>query len=194
MEKQINRKSYPTTNYEFFKYEDFDTFNWVVYYKYISDKYKTKFNTDAPQYSIIEQNLSMFNKLILELKMAFNRLRPLQSSFIEDIPIKTYITYSGQTPALPSGHSLQGFLFGALIYYNLKKYFDSLNVIDYEYELYLLVRVCKDTGHRRIIAGLHYPSDVLASWIIFGNILKYLKIDDQVRPYYEMLKCELEIR
>ena len=133
----------------------------------------------------------MFNKLILELKMAFNRLRPLQSSFIEDIPIKTYITYSGQTPALPSGHSLQGFLFGALIYYNFKKYFDSLNTVD---ELYLLVRVCKDAGHRRIMAGLHYPSDMLASWVIFGHILKYLKIDDQVRPYYEILESELEIR
>ena len=190
MEKQIN-KSYPMTNYEFFKYEDFYTFNCTVYYKYISEKYKTKFNTDPPKYSIIKQNLYMFNKLTMELKMAFNRLRPLQSSFIEDIPIKTYIAYSNQTPSLPSGHALHGFLFGALIYYNLKKYFDSLNVIDYEYELYLLVRVCKDIGHRRIMAGLHYTSDMLASWVIFGHILKYLKIDNQVRPYYEMLKDEL---
>ena len=193
-ENKTNKKSYPTTNYEFFKYEDFYNFNWVVYYRYISDKYKSKFNTDTTEFWLIEQTLYMFTKLIFELKMAFNRLRPSQSSFIENIPIKTYITYSGQTPALPSGHSLQGFLFSALIYYNLKKYFDSLNVIEYEYELYLLVRVCKDAGHRRIMAGLHYPSDMLASWVIFGHILKYLKIDDQVRPYYEMLESELEIR
>ena len=185
-------KSYPITHYEFFKYEDFDTFNWAVYYKYISDKYVKKFNTNPPSYSLINKNLSIFNKLILETKMAFNRLRPLQTSFIERIPIKTYITYAGQTPAIPSGHSSQGFLFGALAYYNFKKYFDSLSKTDFEYELYLLVRVSKDTGHRRIMAGVHYPSDMLASWILFGHILKYLKIDDKVKIYYNKLKSELE--
>jgi len=185
-------KSYPTTHYEFFKYEDFDTFNWSVYYKYLSDKYINKFNMFAPSYSLIEKSLSIFNKLILEIKMAFNRPRPLQTSFIEKIPIKTYITYAGQTPAIPSGHSSQGFLFGALIYYNFKKYFDSLNKTDYDYELYLLVRVSKDTGHRRIMAGIHYPSDMLASWIMFEHILKYLKIDIQTKPYYDKLKSELD--
>jgi len=185
-------KSYPTTHYEFFKYEDFDTFNWVVYYKYISYKYVKKFNTKPPSYSLIEKNLSIFNKLILETKMAFNRLRPLQTSFIERIPIQTYITYAGQTPAIPSGHSFQGFLFGALVYYNFKKYFDSLSKTKLEYELYLLVRVSKDTGHRRIMAGIHYPSDMLASWIMFDHVLKYLKIDDKVKIYYNKLKSDLE--
>jgi hypothetical protein len=190
--KCANNKSYPTTNYEFFKYEDFDTFNWTVYYKYLSEKYMKKFNTEAPKYSLIEKDLFRFNKLILEIKMAFNRLRPLQTSFIEKIPIKTYITYAGQTPALPSGHSSQGFLFGALIYYNFKNYFESLNKTDFEYELYLLVRVSKDTGHRRIMAGIHYPSDMLASLLIFKNVLKFLKIDKKVRPYYKKLKLELD--
>jgi hypothetical protein len=190
--KCATTKSYPTTHYEFFKYEDFDTFNWTVYYRYIADKYKKKFNKEAPSYSQIEKNLGIFNKLILEVKMAFNRLRPLQTSFIEQIPIKTYITYAGQTPALPSGHSSQGFLFGALIYYNFKQYFDSLNSTDIEYELHLLVRVCKDTGHRRIMAGIHYPSDMLASWVMFDHVLKHLKIDNQVGPYYEKLKLELK--
>jgi hypothetical protein len=189
-------KSYPTTHYEFFKYEDFDTFNWIVYYKYISNKYKDTLLNDAPSFSLIESRLGIFNKLILELKMAFNRLRPLQSSFIEQIPIKTYITYAGQTPAIPSGHSSQGFLFGALVYSQLKTYFDLLNKIDkslFEKELYLLVRVCKDTGHRRIMAGIHYPSDMLASWIIFKHIIIYLNIEDEVIPYYEKLKSELDM-
>jgi hypothetical protein len=189
--KNINNFSYPLTHYEFFKYEDFDIFNFIVYYRYISHKYKQKFNKDAPCYDEIKKNISRFNKLILEIKVAFNRIRPYQASFIEKIPIKTYITYAGQTPSIPSGHSLYGFLFGALIFYKLKNYFDSLEVDELKCELDLLIRISKDIGHRRIMAGVHYPSDMLGSWIIFENIIKFLKIDDKIIAYYDKLKINL---
>jgi PAP2 superfamily len=187
----IGDKSYPKTHYQFFKYEDFDTFNWTVYYKYISNKYKNKFNKDAPSIDIINFELSRFNKLILELKRAFNRLRPFQSSFIENIPIKTYITYAGQTPAIPSGHSFQGFLFGALVYSNLSEYFLSLDPIELESQMKLLIRVVKDTGHRRVMAGIHYPSDMLASWFVFEIVAKFLNIDKNIAQYKNDLYKEL---
>ena len=36
-------KLYPTTNYDFYKCEDFEMINWFVYYNYINSKYEEKF-------------------------------------------------------------------------------------------------------------------------------------------------------
>lgn len=124
--------------------------------------------------------------------MTFNRLRPFQSAFVEDINIKTYISYAGQTPALPSGHSLQGFLFGAFIYLYFIKYYELLNKIEFNEEINLLVDVSKETGDRRVMAGVHYPSDVLASWIVFCCIINNLNIKIIIKPYYYLLKTKLD--
>jgi hypothetical protein len=180
----FTNKSYPKTNYEFFKYEDFYTFNWYVYYNYLKQKYPTIID-----YYIIEQQMLSFNKLILELKQLFNRLRPYQSSNIENISITHHISYAGQTPAMPSGHSVQGFLMGALLYHYGSLYFKSLDTKTFEKEINLLIRITKDTGHRRIIAGVHYPSDMIGSYYVYLNIIKYLDID--VKLYNERLLKEI---
>jgi len=132
-----------------------------------------------------------FNKLILELKQLFGRLRPFQSAQIENIQINTFITYAGQTPALPSGHSVQGFLIGALLFYYGKSYFESLSESTYEKELNLLIKISKDTGHRRIMAGIHYPSDMIGSYYVYLNIIKFLDIN--VESYNKRLIKELNI-
>ena len=116
--------------------------------------------------------------------MSFNRLRPYQSAYVENINIKTYISYAGQTPALPSGHSLQGFLYGAFIYLYFVKYYESLNEIEFNEEINLLVDVSKETGDRRVMAGVHYPSDVLASWIVFCCIINNLNIKLIIKPLF----------
>jgi hypothetical protein len=192
----FSNKSYPTTNYEFFKYEDFDMINWNVYYKYISSEYEKYFNKNYIKYNVIEEQVMNFSTLILELKLEFNRLRPYQSSLIENINIETYNTYAGQTPALPSGHSLQGFLFGAFIYFHFKELFE-LYKKNYKnkfvQEIILLVDVSKDPGHRRVMSGIHYFSDTISSWIVFRNIINTLKIRSHIKPYYKYLKnrfCE----
>jgi hypothetical protein len=184
-------KLYPTTNYDFYKCEDFEMINWFVYYNYINSKYEEKFLNCPISFNLLNNNISKFRSLILELKMAFNRLRPFQSAFVENINIKTYISYAGQTPALPSGHSLQGFLFGGFIYLYFKKYYESLDETQFNEEINLLVDVSKETGDRRVMAGVHYPTDVLASWIVFCCIINNLKIKSIIRPYYCLLKSKL---
>ncbi len=202
-EKQTNPNpiiisaEYPTTHYEFFKYEDFNTFNWNVYYNYLSDKFATNnLNAKLTSFDKINATLSPFNKLVLELKDAFNRLRPFQSSYIEKIPIVHHLTYAGQTAAIPSGHSLQGFVMGALLYLNGIAYFNHLKNTSNEKflsEMDLLIRVVKDTGHRRIIAGIHYPSDMIASYYVYLNVLKHLNIEKEVSTYTKMLKEHLNV-
>ena len=145
--------------------------NWYVYYNYINSKYNEKFLNCPISFNKLYDNISEFKSLILELKMIFNRLRPFQSASVENINIKTYISYAGQTPALPSGHSLQGFLFGGFIYLYFSKYYESLDINQFNEEINLLVDVSKETGDRRVMAGVHYPSDVIASWVIFCCII-----------------------
>jgi hypothetical protein len=183
--------SYPTTNYDFYKCEDFEMINWYVYYNYINSKYEEKFKNCPISLDLLNKNIFDFSSLIFELKMTFNRLRPFQSAFVENINIKTYISYAGQTPALPSGHSLQGFLFGAFIYLYFVKYYESLDKNQLDEEINLLVDVSKETGDRRVMAGVHYPSDVIASWIVFCCIIDHLKIKSIIKPYYYLLKTKL---
>ena len=184
-------KSYPTTNYDFYKCEDFNMINWYLYYNYINSKYKEKLLDCPISFNLLYDNIGQFKSLILELKMSFNRLRPFQSAFVENINIKTYISYAGKTPALPSGHSLQGFLFGAFIYLYFLKYYESLDENQFGEEINLLVDVSKETGDRRVMAGVHYPSDVFASWIVFCCIINKLKIKSIIKPYYYLLKTKL---
>lgn len=173
--------SYPKTNYEFFKFEDFDTFNWLVYYRYLSSKIDISIS-----YETIINEITKYNKLILDLKRNINLLRPFQSAFIEKIDIDTYISYAGQTPSIPSGHSIQGFLYGAFIYYYHKEYFDN----NYD-ELDLLIRVSYDTGYRRILAGVHYYIDMIASYLVFNNIIKHIGIYYQIIRYRKYLKLRI---
>jgi membrane-associated phospholipid phosphatase len=41
------------------------------------------------------------------------------------------------------------------------------------------------------MAGVHYPSDVLASWIVFCCIIDNLKIKSIIKPYYYLLETKL---
>jgi hypothetical protein len=186
-------RSYPSTHYEFFKYEDFVTFNWEVYHRYLTNKFQTLGirQNNFLSYNQIEKKSQVFNKLIMELKISFNRLRPFQSSQIENIPIIHYITYAGQSPALPSGHSCQGFLFGALVFYYGRDYYNTLDPVIFNDELKLLIRVFKDTGHRRVMTGIHYPSDVIASLIVLKHIINYMGIYSQVQIYIDKLTLAL---
>ncbi len=98
----------------------------------------------------------------LRLKVAHQRPRPYQASFIlgrTDFGFEE--AKSSMTPALPSGHALQG-LFAACGGYldqraELEKVAGAIPALQ-QYGV--------DMGDRRTFAGVHYPSDNLASWYL----------------------------
>ena len=102
----------------------------------------------------INKIIKKYTLLIYILKYIFNRARPKQV----DPTINALYSNTSNTPAFPSGHSLQSFYLAKILsnkYPKKKK------------ELYNLAN---NIGYSRIYAGLHYPSDHLFSKFI-ANIL-----------------------
>ena len=45
-------------------------------------------------------------------------------------------------------------------------------------------RLITDVGDRRVYAGVHYPSDNLASWLVLTRLLEYYADTTQLRPIF----------
>lgn len=103
------------------------------------------------------------NYMIFYLKKKINRARPYQTSLL--VPV-TNFSYSpsmtSHTPSFPSGHAIQAYCASGIFY----KY---LNYTSKE-----LLEVITDIADRRIIGGLHYPSDNYASAIVYHEIAPIL--------------------
>jgi hypothetical protein len=99
--------------------------------------------------------------LHLQLKQIFQRPRPSQVAYI--LGMKTYkylAAASANTPSLVSGHSLQGSIAGCHAFVDLR-----LNAQNKTHSRERMQQFTVDVGDRRVFAGVHYPSDNLASWI-----------------------------
>lgn len=77
-------------------------------------------------------------------KYLFNRARPKQI----DKSVNIFNSISANTPAFPSGHSMQGLYLAKKL---SKKYPEKQE---------LFYKLADDCGKARIYAGLHYPSDL----------------------------------
>ena len=70
-----------------------------------------------------------------------------------------------KTPSYPSGHAVQGYLFGEIL-----SRFNPENATEYR-------RVGEDIAHSRIVAKAHYPSDKeygkKISKVLFTGIKKW---------------------
>ena len=66
---------------------------------------------------------------------------------------------SADTPSLVSGHCLQGVIGGCTAFFKLEPH---LNAVAQSKEF--LQQLTVDPGDRRVFAGVHYPSDNIASW------------------------------
>lgn len=157
-------------HYDFFKLEDtkLKTLNEVII------KLNTQYNLNI-DYDTMVKEIYTYSPVILQVKQELNRLRPKQASTILDIPIKVLESKSADTPSLPSGHSIQGMLAGAIIYRDNKAFFDTHKDI-----LKWLLTRCTDIGIRRIIAGLHFPIDHEAAKVFVKEVIQDWNIKEFV--------------
>jgi len=104
----------------------------------------------------LNEMLDPYDYILYSLKYLINRPRPEQVN--EDVKQNKLHTYTGITPAYPSGHTLQAFILA----HKLSEKYPSRKK-----ELFDLAEKC---GRARINAGVHYPSDhefskKLSSWL-----------------------------
>lgn len=130
VEKFVNDFKYNPSMEDLFKLTDQSVVN--IFVKYV--------DMDKNELFKIEQEITIF---ILALKYLFNRARPKQINK----NLKVYQSNSANTPAFPSGHSMQAFYLAN----KLSKKYPEKKTILYE--------IAEKCGYARIYAGLHFPSD-----------------------------------
>lgn len=92
-----------------------------------------------------------------QLKQRFQRPRSYQVALLEQRQLDYIWAKSGGTPSFVSGHCLQGSMGGCAVFAQ----FDG-SVSEASVEIFKQFTV--DIGDRRVFAGVHYPSDNMASW------------------------------
>lgn len=97
--------------------------------------------------------------LPLHLKQQLQRPRAHQAAFMLGRPFTYHIAGSAASPAMVSGHSYQGLYSGITSFYHAKQRGLGAPVLK------ALAQYAVDVGDRRVFAGVHYPSDNVASWI-----------------------------
>jgi hypothetical protein len=96
--------------------------------------------------------------LALQIKEKLQRPRAYQVAFIQSRPDFTnQPAATADTPSMCSGHCLQASMAGG-------QFFDEAGPHMSQSSIEILQQFTVDIGDRRVFAGVHYPSDNLASW------------------------------
>lgn len=123
-----------------------------------------EYNVEYPQ-SRIEDFYSIIKPVLLNIKSLWNRPRPAQLAEYFNIPIDVIITDTHHTAAYPSGHTVYSKLV-ALIIKNLYPQISDNK----------LNKIVNQTAKARIMQGVHYPSDNLASLYLSQVLFNKLKL------------------
>lgn len=103
------------------------------------------------------QGYRKFGSLDLQLKQELLRPRPYQTALLLK---RDWFTHqwakSAVSPSMISGHAFQGSMAGVAAFYALRQKPSALET---------LAKHTMGIGDRRVLAGVHYPSDNLSSWI-----------------------------
>lgn len=111
----------------------------------------------------------------LLLKQALQRPRPYQTSLLLAVNSFRYQeAITATTPSIFSGHCLQGTL---CIGYILEELLNADTTITGQ-----MLQYTVDIGDRRVLAGVHYPSDNLASWMIALMSAPFVFRNSGVKP------------
>jgi len=119
---------------------------------------------DYPK-DIIKELKDACGAVILDLKYHFNRPRPYLLAPLYDIDLDTneIKDTTFDSPSYPSGHATQGTLIA--------------NYLANKYPLHRgkFLKLGRDIARSRVIAKVHYPSDVQMGEMIGNDMFRYLK-------------------
>jgi hypothetical protein len=116
----------------------------------------------------------------LQFKSHFQRPRAYQTAMLFGFQDFTHeLALSSMTPSLSSGHCLQGVLGVGNIMERI-----ILKNVPFSSDSWLaLEQHAVDLGDRRVMAGVHYPTDNISSWIIALSMSPYVFRTPEVAPH-----------
>jgi hypothetical protein len=115
-----------------------------------------------------------------QVKAQLQRPRPYQVALIEKRDFHYLWAKTGGTPAMVSGHCLQGATGGCSAWQQFGRSLDSAS-------LEVFKQFTVDIGDRRVFAGVHYPSDNLSSWYTAFKLLPHVVESSEVASTMEFL-------
>lgn len=124
------------------------------------------YNIKYPE-ELINSFYSIIRPLILNIKMLFNRPRPIQLAKLYNININVIETDTHHTASYPSGHTV----YSKLVANILKDKYPKISTKKLDNIVY-------NTAKARVLQGVHFPSDNKAS-IQFANSV-YSKLKDKI--------------
>lgn len=134
--------------------------------------------------TLLDELNNKVGTLALQLKQRLQRPRAYQVAHIQG---RTEFSHeparTADTPSMVSGHCLQGAISACGFYSTC----GSLPQKSKE----LLKQFTVDIGDRRVFAGVHYPSDNLASWIVALHLIKRVFPIRKRQPVHDFLKSAI---
>lgn len=114
----------------------------------------------------------------LHLKRRLQRPRPHQVAFMLGVTDFNYERAGTATsPSMISGHSYESLIGGIGNYLDARTKGAEAVILD------TIAQHAVDIGDRRVLAGVHYPSDNLSSWITVLSICPFLFPDSDARDW-----------
>ena len=100
---------------------------------------------------LTDNYFDLISPLVLNLKQYWNRARPYQYAYYFDLDFHPFYTKSGNSPAYPSGHTLQAM--------SWKKAMDEINPsLSNKTQ-----KIVDSVNQSRMSLGVHFPSDIAFS-------------------------------
>jgi hypothetical protein len=127
----------------------------------------------------------------LQFKQRLQRPRAFQIAFLLEGEAGKFVYHQANTahsPAMISGHGLQGLMGGVSAVEALL----SSNYPDVAQYLPALWQFAIDMGDRRAMAGVHYPSDNLASWIVALRLTPHVTVKEHADEILRQLSSAIK--
>jgi hypothetical protein len=167
------------THHELFVKEDLEVTNWGLDYS----TYDASF-TDAQVNSLVSIITNTYGQkdgsAILRMKYHLRRPRPYQTAVLMGFNDFTYYeALTADSPSMCHGHCAQGLvLVGAV----MERFLLSGTHLTPE-SWRALEQFAVDIGDRRVMARVHYPSDLLSSWFLVLTMADYIFATPEVKQH-----------
>ncbi|HYC36981.1 MAG TPA: phosphatase PAP2 family protein [Usitatibacter sp.] len=127
-----------------------------------------------------EMNDRRQRSVVLALKWRLQRPRAALVAYMQGRPTWFWGTAkTAMSPSMISGHAMQGCLLGCVVFAYLNRHEKELAKKYRE----ALQRWTMGIGDRRVLAGVHYPSDNIASWMVATRLVPALVHDAAVPEF-----------